>query len=91
MVKAIERIAATLTFGMYRIMLGLSFWKHASGEKTDETQSGPPTARRRRVQKLKVLVLVGAAVAAAAIAVGVPVVGLSIYLLTTLPFILFAS
>jgi anti-sigma factor RsiW len=72
-------------------MLGLMFWKYASGEKTDVTQQGPLNARRRRRQKLKTFVLIGAAVAIAAVAVGAPVVGLSAYLLASLPFILFAS
>jgi hypothetical protein len=74
-------------------VLGLSFWKYASGEKTAEADSGSSVVRRRqrRVQKLKILVLTGAALAAFAIIIGLPLIGLSMYLLTTLPFILFAS
>ena len=72
-------------------MLGLTFWKHVIEEATDETQANRMSIRRWRLQKSKLLVLVGAAVTAVAFAVGIPVVGLSVYLLTTLPFILFAS
>jgi len=73
------------------IMLGLTFWKYALGEKIDETRRGGLNARLGRQRKLKIFVLIGAAIAAAAIVIGLPVVGLSVYLLTTLPFILFAS
>jgi hypothetical protein len=72
-------------------MLGLTFWKYALGEKIDETRRGGLNARLGRQRKLKIFVLIGAAIAAAAIVIGLPVVGLSVYLLTTLPFILFAS
>lgn len=72
-------------------MPGLTFWKYTSGEKTDSTQEGQLDIRLRRQHKLKLLMLIGAAIAAVAISIGVPVVGLSVYLLTTLPFILFAS
>ncbi len=78
-------------------MLGLTFWKYASEEKNDATDGGLPAPlaplaiKHRRQQKLKVLVLAGAALAAVAIAFGLPVIGLGVYLMTTLPFILFAS
>jgi hypothetical protein len=74
-------------------MLGLTFWKYASGERTDDAGDGSRIVQRRqrRAQKLKILVLTGAVLAAIAIAFGLPVIGLSVYLLTTLPFILYAS
>ena len=72
-------------------MPGFMFWKYASGEKTDETREGQLSARCQRRQKLKVLVLTGLAIAALAIAVGLPVVGLSVYLMASLPYVLFAS
>jgi len=78
-------------------MLGLMFWKYASEQKNDEPSGGLPAplsplaAKHRRQQKPRVLVLTGAAVAAVAIALGVPVFGLTVYLMATLPFILFAS
>ena len=80
-----------------KVMLGLSFWKYASEEKNNETCGGLPAplsplaAKHRRQQKLRVLVLTGAALAAVAIALGLPVIGLTVYLMATLPFILFAS
>jgi accessory gene regulator protein AgrB len=89
MVRAIVCVALLSYSGL--IMLGLTFWKYASGEKTEPTAGGQLSARRQRQQKLKVLVLLGAAFAIAAIAAGLPVVGLSAYLLTSLPFVLFAS
>ncbi|QCP54106.1 hypothetical protein FAZ95_34535 [Trinickia violacea] len=78
-------------------MLGLTFWKHASEEKNDKNGGGLPVppnplaAKHRRQQKLRVLVLAGAALAAIAIAFGLPMIGLTVYLMATLPFILFAS
>jgi hypothetical protein len=79
------------------VMLGLMFWKYASEEKNDKSDGGLPAplaplaAKHRRQQKLRVLVLTGAAFAAVAIAFGLPVIGLTVYLAATLPFILFAS
>ena len=78
-------------------MLGLTFWKYASEEKGHENGGGSPAAlsplaaKHRRQQKLRVLVLTGAALAAVAIMLGLPVIGLTVYLMATLPFILFAS
>ena len=72
-------------------MLGLTFWKYVLGERTGETQCDQLNVRIGRQRKLKTLVLIGAAITIAAIVIGLPVVGLSVYLLTTLPFILFAS
>jgi hypothetical protein len=78
-------------------MLGLTFWKYASEDKNDKSDGGLPAtpaplaAKQRRQQKMRVLVLAGAALAAVAIALGLPVIGLTVYLAATLPFILFAS
>jgi hypothetical protein len=89
---------ARMVLGLWEnIMLGLTFWKYASEEKSDKSDGGlaaalaPLVAKHQRQQKLRVLVLTGAGLAAVAIALGLPVIGLSVYLVATLPFILFAS
>ena len=70
-------------------MLGLTFWKHAIEQTAAEALTGRSGGRRRRVWKILLLVVV--AIAALAFVIGMPLVGLSAYLLKTLPFIVFAS
>ncbi|MEX3921087.1 MULTISPECIES: hypothetical protein [Paraburkholderia] len=72
-------------------MLGLMFWKHASGEETEETHEGQLNTCCQREQWLKMLVLSGAAIVIVAVALGLPIVGLSVYLFASVPFILFGS
>jgi hypothetical protein len=72
-------------------MLGLNFWKHAIAQTTAYALAGRPGDRRRRLRVGKIVVLVAAAVAALAFVIGMPLVGLSAYLLKTLPFTVFAS
>ena len=72
-------------------MPGFMFWKYASGEKTDATHEDQLNARCQREQRLMGLVLAGAAIAIAAIALSLPIVGLSVYLFASVPFILFGS
>lgn len=69
-------------------MLGLSFWKHVIGARTDAIREDRVTAHDRHRMRSRTLVLTSAAVAFAAIAFGAPVVGISVFLLTTLPFVL---
>lgn len=69
-------------------MLGLTFWKHAIGARTDANRENKAIAHDRRRRASRTLMLTSAAVAFAAIAFGAPVVGISVFLLTTLPFVL---
>ncbi|VWC50801.1 hypothetical protein BLA6993_07912 [Burkholderia lata] len=69
-------------------MLGLTFWKHVIGARTDAIRDDRAAAHDRHRRVSRTLVLTSAAVAFAAIAFGTPVVGISIFLLTTLPFVL---
>ncbi|WP_236872091.1 hypothetical protein [Burkholderia stabilis] len=69
-------------------MLGLTFWKHVIGARVDAAREDRVTAHDRHRIRSRTLVLTSAAVAFAAIAFGAPVVGISIFLLTTLPFVL---
>ncbi|HIC7208349.1 hypothetical protein [Burkholderia stabilis] len=69
-------------------MLGLTFWKHVIGARVDAAREDRATAHDRHRIRSRTLVLTSAAVAFAAIAFGAPVVGISIFLLTTLPFVL---
>ncbi|WP_244097982.1 hypothetical protein [Burkholderia ambifaria] len=69
-------------------MLGLTFWKHVIGARTDAIRDDRAAAHDRHRRVSKTLVLTSAAVAFAAIAFGAPVVGISVFLLTTLPFVL---
>ncbi|MBN3742487.1 hypothetical protein G3N62_28590 [Burkholderia sp. Tr-20355] len=70
------------------MMLGLTFWKHVIGARTDAIRDSRTTAHDRHRRISRTLVLTSAAVAFAAIAFGAPVVGISVFLLTTLPFVL---
>ncbi|NTZ06434.1 hypothetical protein FCJ61_23665 [Burkholderia metallica] len=70
------------------MMLGLTFWKHVIGARTHAIREDRTTAHDRHRRMSRTLVLASAAVAFAAIAFGAPVVGISVFLLTTLPFIL---
>lgn len=69
-------------------MLGLTFWKHVIGARVDAAREDRTTAHDRHRIRSRTLVLTSAAVAFAVIAFGAPVVGISIFLLTTLPFVL---
>ncbi|CAI8693949.1 hypothetical protein ACJ51O_25815 [Burkholderia pyrrocinia] len=69
-------------------MLGLTFWKHVIGARADAVREDKATAHDRHRRRSRTLVLTSAAVAFAAIAFGAPVVGISVFLLTTLPFVL---
>lgn len=69
-------------------MLGLTFWKHVIGTRADAIREDKATAHDRHRRVSRTLVLTSAAVAFAAIAFGAPVVGISVFLLTTLPFVL---
>ncbi|MBR8165950.1 hypothetical protein KDW98_33040 [Burkholderia vietnamiensis] len=69
-------------------MPGLTFWKHVIGTRTDKIREDRASAHDRHRKMSRTLVLTGAAIAFAAIAFGAPVVSISIFLLTTLPFIL---
>ncbi|WP_217447073.1 hypothetical protein [Burkholderia pyrrocinia] len=69
-------------------MLGWTFWKHVIGARTDTIREDKATAHDRHRRRSRTLVLTSAAVAFAAIAFGAPVVGISVFLLTTLPFVL---
>ncbi|MEN2468877.1 hypothetical protein [Burkholderia sp. GS2Y] len=69
-------------------MLGLTFWKHVIGTRADGIREDRVTAHDRHRRVSRTLVLTSAAVAFAAIAFGAPVVGISVFLLTTLPFVL---
>ena len=69
-------------------MLGLTFWKHVIGARTDAIRDDRAAAHDRHRRVSRTLVLTSAAVAFAAIAIGAPVVGISVFLLTTLPFVL---
>ncbi|PXX38342.1 MULTISPECIES: hypothetical protein [Burkholderia] len=69
-------------------MLGLTFWKHVIGTRADAVREDKATAHDRHRRRSRALVLTSAAVAFAAIAFGAPVVGISVFLLTTLPFVL---
>ncbi|MCA8152613.1 hypothetical protein LGM72_11275 [Burkholderia contaminans] len=72
-------------------MLGLTFWKHVIGARTDAIRNDRAAAHGRHRRVSRTLVLTSAAVAFAAfaaIAFGAPVVGISVFLLTTLPFVL---
>ncbi|AZQ54740.1 hypothetical protein [Burkholderia cenocepacia] len=70
------------------MMLGLTFWKHVIGRQTETLHEARTTAHDRHRQVSRTLVLASAAVAFAAIAFGAPVVGISVFVLTTLPFVL---
>ncbi|AKM44227.1 hypothetical protein WR30_32115 [Burkholderia contaminans FFH2055] len=70
------------------MMLGLTFWKHVIGARTDAIRNDRAAAHGRHRRVSRTLVLTSAAVAFAAIAFGAPVVGISVFLLTTLPFVL---
>ncbi|ALK20476.1 hypothetical protein E2P84_41550 [Burkholderia cepacia] len=70
------------------MMLGLTFWKHVIGTRPDAARDDRATALGRHRVRSRTLVLTSAAVAFAAIAFGAPVVGISVFLLTTLPFVL---
>ncbi|ALX14179.1 hypothetical protein P350_21635 [Burkholderia cepacia JBK9] len=70
------------------MMLGLTFWKHVLGTRTDAIREDRTIAHDRHRRVSRTLVLTSAAVAFAAIAFGAPVVGISVFLLTTLPFVL---
>lgn len=69
-------------------MLGLTFWKSALGARADAMHEDTLSARRRRPRKPKRLLVASAAVAFAVIASGAPDVGIAIYLLAMLLFIL---
>ncbi|WP_256946769.1 MULTISPECIES: hypothetical protein [Burkholderia] len=69
-------------------MLGLTFWKHVIGARTGAIRDDSAAAHDRHRRVSRTLVLTSAAVAFAAIAFGAPVVGISVFLLTTLPFVL---
>ncbi|MCW3657211.1 hypothetical protein [Burkholderia cenocepacia] len=69
------------------MMLGLTFWKHVIGARTPALCEDRTTAHRRHRRVSRTLVLASAIVAFAAIAFGAPVVGISVFLLTTLPFV----
>ncbi|VWD48346.1 hypothetical protein BLA39750_05941 [Burkholderia lata] len=69
-------------------MLGLTFWKHVIGARTGAIREDRAAAHDRHRRVSRTLVLTSAAVAFAAIAFGAPVVGISVFLLTTLPFVL---
>ncbi|WP_217443168.1 hypothetical protein [Burkholderia diffusa] len=69
-------------------MLGLTFWKHVIGTRADAVREDKATAHERHRRRSRALVLTSAALAFAAIAFGAPVVGISVFLLTTLPFVL---
>ncbi|WP_244116935.1 hypothetical protein [Burkholderia contaminans] len=69
-------------------MLGLTFWKHVIGARTDAIRNDRAAAHGRHRRVSRTLVLTSAAVAFAAIAFGAPVAGISVFLLTTLPFVL---
>lgn len=69
-------------------MLGLTFWKHVIGARTGAIRDDRAAAHNRHRRVSRTLVLTSAAVAFAAIAFGAPVVGISVFLLTTLPFVL---
>ncbi|AMU11945.1 hypothetical protein K6Y74_16675 [Burkholderia cenocepacia] len=70
------------------MMLGLTFWKHVIGARTPALCEDRTTAHGRHRRVSRTLVLPSAIVAFAAIAFGAPVVGISVFLLTTLPFVL---
>ena len=74
---------------MRTIMPGLNFWKHAIAQTTADASLGRLGDRGRRLRVGKTVVL--PAVAALAFVSGMPRVGLSAYVLKTLPFIVFAS
>ena len=69
-------------------MLGLTFWKHVTGARTDAIRTDRAAAHDRHRRVSRTLVLTSAAVAFTAIAFGAQVVGISVFLLTTLPFVL---
>ncbi|VWC09171.1 hypothetical protein [Burkholderia lata] len=69
-------------------MLGLTFWKHVIGARTDAIRDDRAAAHDRHRRVSRTLVLTSAAVAFAAIAFGAPIIGISVFLLTTLPFVL---
>ncbi|WP_322024319.1 hypothetical protein [Burkholderia sp. BCC1977] len=69
-------------------MLGLTFWKHVIGTRTDAIDDDWTRTHHRHRRLSRTLVLSGAAAAFTAIAFGAPVVGISIFLVTTVPFIL---
>jgi type IV secretory pathway component VirB8 len=71
-------------------VLGMTFWKRAASEEQAETS---PATRafdplRARNKILSMLVLAGAALAIIAIVTGMPVIGLVIYLISILPYVL---
>ncbi|CAG2312148.1 hypothetical protein [Burkholderia sola] len=70
------------------MMLGLTFWKHVIGRRTETLHEVRTTAHDRHRRVSRTLVLTSAAAAFAAIAFGAPVVGISVFVLTTLPFVL---
>ncbi|WP_244130628.1 hypothetical protein [Burkholderia pyrrocinia] len=56
--------------------------------RADAVREDKATAHDRHRRRSRALVLTSAALAFAAIAFGAPVVGISVFLLTTLPFVL---
>ncbi|MBN3817819.1 hypothetical protein G3N57_14900 [Paraburkholderia sp. Se-20369] len=69
------------------MMLGLTFWKSALGAAQEDASR----ARRRRPRMPKILLVASAAVAFAVIASGAPDIGIAIYLLAMLLFLLRAA
>ncbi|MXN79549.1 hypothetical protein GR157_33095 [Burkholderia sp. 4701] len=73
------------------MMLGLTFWKSALGTRAGAMHDDASSTRHRRPRKPKLLLVASAAVAFAVIASGAPDVGIAIYLLAMLLFILRAA
>ncbi|WP_244109431.1 hypothetical protein [Burkholderia anthina] len=69
-------------------MPGLTFWKHVTGKRTDPLRDAWTNTHHRHRLMSRTVVLTGAVAAFVAIASGAPVAGISIFLLTTVPFIL---
>jgi hypothetical protein len=78
---------------MRNSMLGMTFWKRTMREGACEPTAVPQAVERRknRTHKLEWLALAGAAVATTAIVVGAPMIGLAIYGVSILPFVLSSS
>jgi hypothetical protein len=73
-------------------MLRVMFWKRAArGESIELTEDGHLAIGKHQIQRRNLLglSLVGAMFAAIAMAIGLPATGLAVYLVTTLPLVLF--
>lgn len=74
-------------------MLGSTFWKQALGIERIGRDTSLAVVDRRKVlrRRFGALLVIAAIVAAVAVAFGLPVVGLTVYLAATMPFIFFSS